>query len=225
LGICIDPIDDSLAKHQQKQQQQRYMSGHTDDVLSITIWNPPSKKKRGGGKGRQAGQGENESRSGGSGSGNGHETVRRNSIVATGEIGKTPKIIIWDPETMEIINIIKGAHTRGVVQLGFSPNGNILASIGLDNQNSLILHHWKKEGNTGLLIKIRTGGHKVFGLAWHTNHTLVSCGHRHMKFWKRGGENNDGHGLDSSSARFGKELAGETSKKVTAVLIVLYLLG
>ena len=165
LGVCIDP---SLSN------QQRYMSEHTDDLLSIALWDNPNPKRQG-------------------------------SIVATGEIGKTPKIIVWMSDTMRTLTTLQGAHTRGVVQLGFSPDGNTLASIGLDNQNSLVLHDWKKGT---LVAKMRTGGDKIFGLSFHTNDMLVSCGHRHMSFWTR---TEGGKSLEVSAARFGRALAGEVS--------------
>ena len=240
LGICVDASNRSSSK--QPEQQQRYMSAHTDDILSIAIWNPPPArkkkpvKKKGGKKGGKKEGKKSHSKSGNSNTGTtgstsntmtgntgnnnnnnsnkGHTNpvASKMSVVATGESGKSPKIIMWDPATMEVLNIIEGAHERGVVQLAFSPDGNTLASIGLDNQNSLTLHHWKEQGNTGLLTKMRTGGDKVFGLSFHTNTVLVSCGHRHMTFWKKSGGNGDENGWESSAARFGKELAGETSE-------------
>ena len=49
-----------------------------------------------------------------------------NKIVATGEIGKKPKIIIWDVDTMSTISVFQGFHTRGICQLVFDPSGTKL---------------------------------------------------------------------------------------------------
>ena len=129
-------------------------------------------------------------------------------VVATGEIGRTPKIIVWRTDTMETLSILTGAHTRGVCQLAFSKNGKTLASIGLDNQHTLVLHDWKSQK---LLCRVRTGGDQVFGLCFQDNVTLVSCGHRHLSFWTREESDGGGVSLSSASARFGKTLAGELS--------------
>ena len=116
LGICVNPQSDIAAR------QQRYMSGHNDDILSIDV----------------------------------HTSTKQNrSIVATGEIGAAPKIIIWQAEDMKMITSLRGTHTRGVAQLAFSPDGTVLASVGLDNSNSLAIHNWR---NGDVLLKVKTGG-------------------------------------------------------------------
>jgi hypothetical protein len=59
-----------------------------------------------------------------------------------------------------------------------------------------------------------SSGDKIFGLFFQPNlnnpmddSRLVTCGHRHMTFWKR----TDRTHIESSNARFGRELAGEVS--------------
>ena len=129
----------------------------------------------------------------------------RFSVVATGEIGRNPKIIVWKSSTMEVLTIIKDCHKRGVCRVEFSPSGTILASVGIDDQNSLALHDWRSGDE---LAKVRTGGDKVFGLAYHPTNdgSLVTCGHNHMTFWTR-----TDRGLDDVSAKFGSGLAGGVS--------------
>ena len=72
----------------------------------------------------------------------------------------------------------------GIVQLHKACTGKLLASVGIDDQNTLALHDWRSGDE---LIKVRTGGDKVFGLAYHPNYegSLVTCGHNHMTFWTR----------------------------------------
>ena len=113
-----------------------------------------------------------------------NDSSNRFSIVATGEIGRNPKIIVWKSNTMEIISTIKDCHNRGVARVEFSTSGKLLASVGIDDQNTLALHDWRSGDE---LIKVRTGGDKVFGLAYHPNDegSLVTCGHNHMTFWTR----------------------------------------
>jgi WD40 repeat protein len=171
LAIAVDP----------KSGRQRYMSEHTDDIISIALSHVT--KKRGA-----------------------------HSIVATGEIGRTPKIIVWESDSMRVINTLKGAHQRGVVQLSFSPDGKNLASIGLDDQNSLAIHDWR---SGAVLVRVRTGGAKIFGMAFQPgpkanpmdDSRLVTCGAKHLTFWKRSGKTQ----ISSRNGRFGAALAGELS--------------
>ena len=169
LGVCVSP-DIS--------REQRYMSAHNDDILSIAMYDMPKKET---------------------------------SIVATGEIGVAPRIILWYADSMETITTLRATHQRGVCQLAFSPDGATLASVGLDNFNCLALHNWR---SGDLLVKIKTGGDSVFGLIFQPSLTdpnndarLVTCGHKHMTFWKR----RDRTHIESTSARFGRDLAGDVS--------------
>ena len=100
MAIAVDP----------KSGKQRYMSAHTDDIISIAMSHVHAKKRG------------------------------AYSIVATGEVGRSPKIIVWESHSMCVINTMKGAHQRGVTQLAFSPDGQTLASIGLDDQVSFFFY-------------------------------------------------------------------------------------
>jgi microtubule-associated protein-like 6 len=55
--------------------------------------------------------------------------------VATGQMGKTPLICIWDAATMESVAILKGFHQRAVPLLSFAGTGDDekLMSVGDDN--------------------------------------------------------------------------------------------
>ena len=172
LGIVVDPS--------QEIGKQRYMSGHTDDIISIATFQ--IKKKRAG-----------------------------FSFVATGEIGRHPKIIVWKSDTMEVLQTLKNVHLKGIAQLAFSPSGSLLASIGLDVHNTLVIHNWKK----GIEItRCATGENRVFGLSFQPDialhlddSRLVTCGKKHLKFWNR---NPNGKNYRSRPAKFGK-LGGKVS--------------
>lgn len=141
-------------------------------------------------------------------------TKKKWSFVATGEIGRKPKIIIWKSSTMKVIRVIKGAHSRGVCRLAFSDDNKTLASVGRDNENSLALHNWR----TGeQLAFMRTGGSKVFGLVFSPKNAagyVVTCGQRHMNFWeKEKGSSSAQYSfrLKQKKARFGRELSSKLS--------------
>lgn len=44
-------------------------------------------------------------------------------LMATGQIGKDPTIIVWDTEKMAKLSVMAGFHIRGVCAVGFSPDG------------------------------------------------------------------------------------------------------
>ena len=167
LAICVDP----------KNMKQRFMSGHTDDIISLAM-----------------------------------TAVTRGklsfSICATGEIGRSPKIIVWESKTMQRLQTLRGSHIRGVTQLAFSPDGSTLASVGLDDVNSIELYDWKKGE---VLCRVRTGPDKVFGMMFQVDRNnpvddtrIITVGFKHMTFWEREGK----HQLSSRDALFGKEFAG-----------------
>lgn len=64
--------------------------------------------------------------------------------VATGQLGKDPVIHVWDSVTLERKATLAG-HKRGVVSLAFSKSGNTIASVGHDDQNTMILWDWAAE--------------------------------------------------------------------------------
>ena len=53
-------------------------------------------------------------------------------VIATGEIGEMPAIIIWDVRKMKQIQTMSSILKGAVSLLGFSPDGKRLACIGND---------------------------------------------------------------------------------------------
>ncbi len=45
--------------------------------------------------------------------------------VATGQVGKTPQIIVWNSKTLETTSILKSEHTDGVGILAFDKAGEV----------------------------------------------------------------------------------------------------
>lgn len=71
--------------------------------------------------------------------------------VVSGQIGKDPKICVWSsrPDVSGILAclcIIKGDHKRAIVGLSFSANGQYIATMGKDNNRSIAIYKWSKEG-------------------------------------------------------------------------------
>ncbi len=68
-------------------------------------------------------------------------------FVATGEMGAVPKIVVWNSTDrvgfMDAVSVIKGFHRRAVLQLAFSPDGKLLASVGQDDDHSVAVWDWR----------------------------------------------------------------------------------
>ncbi|XP_033122529.1 echinoderm microtubule-associated protein-like 6 [Anneissia japonica] len=118
-------------------------------------------------------------------------------IIATGQVGRDPTIHIWDCESLKTLSIMKGQHQRGVCAVDFSGDGKKLASVGLDDNHSIVVWDWKKGDKLAT-----TRGHKdkIFVIKWnpYIHDKLVTVGVKHIKFW-----NQTGGGFTSKRGTFG----------------------
>lgn len=118
-------------------------------------------------------------------------------IVATGEIGKFPKIIIWDANTGVTIRSILG-HKKGVSHLTFAEQGRLLISCGLDEDRMLMIH----QVETGaLLAKSKAGrGVEIYAIAVSSlGSVFVTGGKNFIKFWEMPSTSSTGGELSSKS--------------------------
>eukprot|EP01116_Phalansterium_solitarium_P002565 TRINITY_DN1264_c2_g1_i5.p1 TRINITY_DN1264_c2_g1~~TRINITY_DN1264_c2_g1_i5.p1 ORF type:complete len:658 (+),score=335.13 TRINITY_DN1264_c2_g1_i5:2551-4524(+) len=162
--------------------QNQFIGHHTDDILSLAI-HPDGK------------------------------------LVATGEIGKKPKIIVWDSTSAEtdtshgvpsaeMRSTIQGFHERGIAALAFSPDGQYLASVGMDDYHSVAIYDWKRG------VKIadgRASGDKVLTVDFDPNDStrFVTTGIKHVKFWQIAG-----NALLSKQGIFGQQFKAQTQLSV-----------
>lgn len=120
-------------------------------------------------------------------------------LIATGQVGRDPAIHIWDTTSLESLSILKGGHERGICAVSFSADGKRLASVGLDNNHSIVVWDWKKGEKLAT-----TRGHKskIFCISWnpYTDNQLVTVGIKHIKFWTT-----VGGGFTSKSGVFGRK--------------------
>lgn len=70
------------------------------------------------------------------------------NIVATGQIGNTPSVHIWDAATKETLSVIRGDHSKGVCCVDFSSTGKYLVTVGLEDEHNIVVWRWQE----GLLI-------------------------------------------------------------------------
>ena len=104
------------------------------------------------------------------------------TIIATGEVGKNPAIIVWDSSTCtEIKQFRQGEDSRAVSTLSFSGDGTLLASCALDNNHLVRVWFW----SMGILLcEDRGGTDKILDCAWSpSENTFVTAGIKHIAFW------------------------------------------
>ena len=69
---------------------------------------------------------------------------RFSSVVATGQIGKTAPVFVWDYVSKETLSILHGAHEVGVCSVDFSCNGKLLLTVGLGPSHSVAVWKWQE---------------------------------------------------------------------------------
>ncbi|KAF1779681.1 EF-Hand 1, calcium-binding site [Phytophthora cactorum] len=90
---------------------QRHFKQHTDEVTSLTTYFEPSSKA----------------------------SNASQEIAASGQMGRFPVIHVWRIDSLEVLVSLRGFHRHGIAELRFNSAGNLLASVGLDDRNSLAL--------------------------------------------------------------------------------------
>ncbi|EQC41165.1 hypothetical protein SDRG_01142 [Saprolegnia diclina VS20] len=108
------------------------------------------------------------------------------SIGATGETGKTPKLIVWDAASVSVLSTHRGYHKRGIIQLAFSSSGNHLASLGADDDHSLGVYSTTDQWKSGALTWFSKGNKAApLDVSWHPINDFVfaSVGVKYLEVW------------------------------------------
>ncbi|XP_069172867.1 echinoderm microtubule-associated protein-like 5 isoform X2 [Procambarus clarkii] len=108
------------------------------------------------------------------------------TLVASGQIGRETTVHVWDTEDMGVVSLLQSGHTRGVVNVNFSQDGERVASVGLDDYHTVVVWNWRKGYK---LASARGHSDKVFGVKFSpsNNNHLVTHGVKHIKFWSQAG--------------------------------------
>ena len=104
--------------------------------------------------------------------------------VATGQVGTRPCVHVWDVGSCSTVATLSGFHRRGVSCLAFSPDGTLLASVGQDDNHSLMVGRWADGGTMGTGICGRQEVLDVKFVPWSNGEELVTCGVDHVHFWQ-----------------------------------------
>lgn len=96
-------------------------------------------------------------------------------VYATGEQIANPRIVLWSAVDARTITIIENAHPKapGVSLLAFSESGKVLASVGMDEDNTLVTHEWSKRSSV-FQSPTEKGRGKVLCLCFLANGSSIS---------------------------------------------------
>ena len=70
-------------------------------------------------------------------------------IVATGQIGRRPRLCVWDYSSKECIMRVTAPLTMGIKTLAFSPDGKYLAASALDDKHEVAVWDWEAPSKAG----------------------------------------------------------------------------
>jgi len=73
--------------------------------------------------------------------------------VATGEVGRKPKIFIWDGISMRDSVCIQGKLQKGIKCMDFSPSGKFLVAVDASNDHNIAIYNVK----TGVCVAFGPG--------------------------------------------------------------------
>jgi len=116
--------------------------------------------------------------------------------IATGEQGPKPFIYIWNSTTCQITAKFKGQLEKGIKSLSFSPSGDYLAAIDINQYHVLAIYD---VNHSALVATSKTDPALVLQVAFKSETELVTIGVKHYMFWKVDNKN-----LSSKRGIFGK---------------------
>ena len=104
--------------------------------------------------------------------------------IATGEVGKNPKVIVWSSRTMQPVNTFRnGRDSRGITAMAFSKDGTHLASCALDNDHTVRVWNWAQGSK---VFEGKGGPDKILDANFSpVEDTLLTVGIKHIYFWSK----------------------------------------
>jgi microtubule-associated protein-like 6 len=126
-------------------------------------------------------------------------------FVATGEkqqyADEHAQIHLWDACTGMLICKLPKFHTVGIRHICFSKDGNFIASVGMDEDNSIAV--WKRRQNNSWALQCHGKAQKEKALfvvfTESDEYQLMTGGIKHATFWRM-----KGHTLNRAPGLFGK---------------------
>jgi WD40 repeat protein len=106
---------------------------------------------------------------------------RNGKYAATGDIGETPRVLIWDTRTCTTLRILPDIQMKAIVSLAFSNSGDLVAVVSLDNDHTISVYEWR---SNLLLCRGFNGSKRIVQVSFSDDdRQLLSCGLKEIKVW------------------------------------------
>ncbi|XP_068183951.1 echinoderm microtubule-associated protein-like 6 isoform X2 [Antennarius striatus] len=104
------------------------------------------------------------------------------NIIATGQMGSTPSVHVWDAMSKQTLSILRCPHPKGVGCVNFSATGKLLLSVGVDPEHTITVWRWQEGSRV-----CSQSGHpdRMFVAEFRpdSDSQFVSAGIKQVKFW------------------------------------------
>ncbi len=105
------------------------------------------------------------------------------TIIATSEysVSTKPLIQIWSSESLSTLQTLTGFHSNGVQCIDFSPSGDLLLTVGMDEMHSVAIYRWKERK---ILYTTRTSSNSVSDCRFlGSDKRFGACGDSFLHIW------------------------------------------
>jgi WD40 repeat protein len=104
--------------------------------------------------------------------------------VASGQIGRMARVLVWDVETLEVKQVLEGYAARAARHVAFSGDGSVIAVAGEDDGHSVYLFSWEASAKPVAVAKAGTG--EVNGISLdHAGKRLITAAKNALCFYDR----------------------------------------
>ncbi|CAL8106722.1 unnamed protein product [Calicophoron daubneyi] len=123
-------------------------------------------------------------------------------VFAIAEKGSLPKTCIYRYPQLDLYRLLSEGTQREFSACRFSPDGEMLATVGSEPDYMLTLWEWRNEQ---IILRAKAFSQDVYRVAWSVDLTgiLTTAGAGHIKFWKMA-DTFTGLKLQGKLGKFGK---------------------
>ncbi|VDK88098.1 unnamed protein product, partial [Dibothriocephalus latus] len=122
--------------------------------------------------------------------------------IALAEKGTEPNTCIYEYPSLKLFRILRNGTQQAYAYTQFTPDGNLIATVGLDPDFLLTIWDWREER---IVLRNKAFSQDIFRVLWSADlpGILTTAGTGHIKFWKMA-NTFTGLKLQGNIGKFGK---------------------
>jgi microtubule-associated protein-like 6 len=109
----------------------------------------------------------------------------KGQVIASGDSGPIPRLIVWHSVTQEILFTDTKFHRNGIIHVSFSLDGKLLAAVGNDTQHSLAVYRW---ADNEVLFTSHVNPGPCLCCCFMLDGTVAVGGESYLYFWSKAPE-------------------------------------